>query len=128
MGGVPNNELPRYYKSAHIFCSPATGKESFGIVLLEAMSSGKPIVASRIEGYSFLVSHGHQGLLVSPKNSVALKDALALLVQDPDLRLQMGARGREAAEEYRWEVVASQVMDYYVSLTPRHALTATRTS
>ncbi len=116
LGNVPYHDLPRYYQSAHIYCAPATGRESFGIVLLEAMASGKPVVASRIEGYSAVVKHGDQGLLVPPKDSTSLADAIALLIRNSDLRYQLAARGRQTVEQYRWEKVAQRVMDFYVDL------------
>ncbi len=116
MGGVPYHDLPRYYRSAHIFTAPATGRESFGIVLLEAMAAGRPVVASSIEGYSNVVNHGEEGLLVPPKDSVALFDTLARLIRDPDLCNHMGERGMERAQAYRWEKVAQQVMDYYMDV------------
>ena len=116
MGGVPYQDLPRYYRSAHLCTAPATGRESFGIVLLEAMASGRPVVASSIEGYSNVLNHGEEGLLVPPKDSVALSEALARLIRDPELRNHMGEKGRERADMYRWEKVARQVMDYYMDV------------
>ncbi len=112
-GRVSYRDLARYYATADIFCSPATGAESFGIVLLEAMAAGKPIVASDIEGYKGLISHGQQGLLFPKRDAHALADSLAYLVKNPDLRERMGAVGRQFVEDFRWETVAQRVEDYY---------------
>ena len=112
-GKVSYDELARYYATADIFCAPATGAESFGIVLLEAMAAGKPVVASDIEGYRGIVSHGQQGLLFPRKDPDELAKDLALLVENPDLGKRMGERGRQMVEKYRWSVVASQVENYY---------------
>jgi len=116
IGYVSYDELPRYYKTADIFCSPATGQESFGIVLLEAMAIGKPIVASNIEGYASVVTHGVEGLLVPPKDDKALAQSLISLMADKSLRQQMGARGRLKAMEYSWEHIAQRVLNYYVRI------------
>jgi len=113
-GYVSYDELPRYYKTADIVCSPATGRESFGIVLLEAMAVGKPVVASNIEGYASVVTHGVDGLLVPPKDGEMLAQALISLVTDESLRQQMGAKGRLKALDYSWEHVAQKILDYYV--------------
>ena len=113
VGSVSDEDKARYYQSADIFCSPATGRESFGIVLLEGMATGKPVVASDIEGYSSLMTHGQEGLLVSPKCEDTLADAIATLLNDPALRARLGENGRRTAEQFGWERVAAQVMDYY---------------
>ena len=116
VGGVSPTQLVRYYQTAHIFCSPATGKESFGIVLLEAMAAGKPIVASRIGGYSLLLKDGHQGLLVPPNDGAALADALSVLVRNSELRRVMGERGLQYVQQYSWTKVAQRVMQYYIEV------------
>ena len=115
-GYISDSELPRYYRSADVFCAPAVGKESFGIVLLEAMAAGKPIVASDIGGYSRLIDHGAEGLLVPPKDSIELAQSLVHLLKDEDLRLRMGASGRKKAENYSWESIADQTLNYYLEL------------
>ncbi len=115
-GNVSYFDLPRYYRTADIFCSPATGRESFGIVLLEAMAAGKPIIASNIEGYANVLSHGVEGLLVPPKDKEAIAQALLSLLSDQALRQQMGCKGREKAEEHSWERIAQRTLDYYSEL------------
>ena len=115
-GHVAYDELPRYYKTADIFCTPATGCESFGIVLLEAMAIGKPVVASNIEGYANVVAHGAEGLLVPPKDGKMLAQALISLMNDESLRQQMGARGQLKSKGYGWERLAQRVLDYYLTV------------
>jgi phosphatidylinositol alpha-mannosyltransferase len=115
-GYVSFEDLPRYYNTADIFCSPATGWESFGMVLMEAMATGKPIVASDIPGYAGLISHGVEGLLVKPQDEKALASALMILLRDKSMREKMGEKGKLKAKDYSWEVVARKVMEYYEKL------------
>ena len=112
-GYVPDTVLPRYYGSADIFCAPATGAESFGIVLLEAMASGLPVVATEIEGYMSVLEPGRDSLTVQPKGWAELGSALLILARDHDLRRRMGAYGLEKARRYAWEVVAQQIVEVY---------------
>jgi len=112
-GYVSDEDLPRYYHTADIFCAPATGYESFGIVLLEAMAASKPIVASNIGGYASVVTRDVDGLLVNPGDVKTLAGAIDLLIKDEALRKRLGANGRLKAEEYSWDKVAHRVMDYY---------------
>ena len=113
VGQASDEDKARYYQSADVFCAPATGRESFGIVLLEAMAAGKPLVATEIEGYSSVVTHGREGLLVPPKDDEALADAIATVLKDPDLGARLGANGRRRADEFRWEHVGGRVMRCY---------------
>jgi len=112
-GYVPESEKPRYYASCDIFCAPATGDESFGIVLLEAMASGKPIVATSIDGFREVVSHGREGLLVERKSKRQLSYALQTLINNAALREEMGLAGQQTARQYDWERVIDQVTDVY---------------
>jgi len=116
IGYAAYRDLPRYYQTADIVCCPATGRESFGIVLLEAMAVGKPVVASNIQGYNSVVTHDAEGLLVPPKNAEKLAQALTSLMTDGALRQQMGNEGRLKAVQYDWENVAQRVMNYYLSV------------
>jgi len=109
----------RYFASADIFCAPSTGQESFGIVLLEAMAAGLPIVASDIHGYKNVVSRDVEGYLVEPRNPRAIAAALYKLAGDPDLRHRMGEAGRAKAEDYSWERVTQQLVAYYHEVRDR---------
>ena len=115
-GPVSYEELPRYYQSAHIFCAPSTGEESFGIVLLEAMAAGRPIVASDIPGYASVMQNGLAGLMAPPRDEEALATVLSKLIQDEGLRKKLGEGGRSLAPQYSWDKVSRQVIDYYLQL------------
>lgn len=115
-GTVPFDMLPRYYASAHVLCAPATGEESFGMVLVEGMASGKPVVASNIDGFSQVMTHGQEGLLVPPRDQNALTEALDWVMANPSLAQEMGERGRQRALAYDWMNIAQQVGRLYQRL------------
>jgi phosphatidyl-myo-inositol alpha-mannosyltransferase len=113
IGEVSSADLPRYYASCDVFCAPSIHGESFGLVLLEAMASGKPVVASHIPGYAGVVSHNKDGLLVEPKDSMSVALALVRLLADSDLRARLSATGRLTSELYAWPQVAARVLEVY---------------
>jgi phosphatidylinositol alpha-mannosyltransferase len=113
IGYATYSDLPRYYRTADIICCPATGWESFGIVLIEAMAVGTAVVASNISGYASVLTHDAEGLLVPPKNVPQLAEALLSLADDKPRRQQMGQKGIITAKEYSWENVAKRVLDCY---------------
>ncbi|TFG45356.1 MAG: glycosyltransferase family 1 protein [Dehalococcoidia bacterium] len=120
---VSYDDLPRYYTTADIYCAPATGHESFGIVLLEAMSMGIPVVASNISGYASVLTHEGEGLLVKPKNANDLAKAINILVEDRPLREKLGRQGLETVQNYSWEKVAKRVVEYYQLVLLRNGKT-----
>lgn len=116
MGYASPDDLPKYYRTADVYCSPATGGESFGIVLTEAMASGTAVVASDIGGYRWVVTPGQEGLLVPPRNPQHLANALITLANDPDRRKQMGQAGLVTAKKYSWNSVTDQIEQVYRKL------------
>ncbi|HEY33335.1 MAG TPA: glycosyltransferase family 4 protein [Dehalococcoidia bacterium] len=113
VGFAPEEDKPRYYKTADIFSVPATGRESQGLILLEAMAMGTPVVATSIAGYASVVTHGEDGLLVPPRNYQELSQALLTLLEDEKLRQQMGEKGKAKAKDYDWKVVSRKLLDFY---------------
>ena len=119
-GSVPEEDKARYYKTADVYCSPATSHESFGIVLLEGMAVGKPVVASHIDGYSSVITHGQDGLLVPPRNSKYLALTLVNLLQDSELQKNLSQKARKTAENYSWEKLARKVSEYYTEVLEQY--------
>lgn len=115
-GFVEAERLPGCYAAGDVFCAPSTGQESFGIVLLEAMASGIPVVASSIPGYSRIVRHERDGFLVPPRDVSAWTRALRLLVDDPVRRHRMGSLGVADAARYDWNRVASEMLEIYAEV------------
>ena len=113
LGRVPEGQKAQLFKTADIYVSPATGRESFGIVLLEAMSAGAPIICSDIHGYRGVVRRDRDGLLVEPGNADALAASIRRLIDDPQLRAQLSRAGEERAQLFTWERVGQAVEEYY---------------
>jgi len=113
LGRVSDDEKASLFKTADVYVSPATGGESFGIVLLEAMAAGTPIVCSDIHGYKGVVRRGREGILVPPRKPKAIAAGIAQLLGDDELRATMTENGVERAGAFSWERVTARVDDYY---------------
>lgn len=117
LGRLDSADLPAVYAAADLFVAPALGGESFGIVLVEAMAAGTPVVASAIPGYAAVVRDGVDGRLVPPGDVDALATAMEALVTNPRLRRALAAEGRRRAADYDWGEVADRIRNVYASLT-----------
>lgn len=113
LGRVDNDELPRFFASCDLFVAPALGGESFGIVLIEAMAAGCPVVASDIPGYASVVIDGRNGRLVPPHDPAALADAIAALLDNPALAQALARAADADVERYDWAAVATEVREVY---------------
>lgn len=119
LGHVPAADLPRWYATGDLFVSPATGNESFGIVLLEAMASGRAVLASDIPGYRTVIQPGENGVVFPPGEVPALAQALVSLVGDDARRRALAERGRARALEFAWPLITARIEDIYRSVLER---------
>jgi phosphatidylinositol alpha-mannosyltransferase len=113
LGAVPHEDLPGYHAACHAFLAAATGQESFGIVLVEAMAAGLPVVCTDIPGYREVVRDGEEGLLAPPGDDAALAARLARVLRDADLARRLGEAGRRRASSYAWDGVAARLEELY---------------
>lgn len=112
-GAVPFDRMASFYRRCSVFCLP-TLAEAFGVSLLQAMASGRPVVACGVGGVPEVVEDGGSGLLVPPRAPARLAEALIRLLRDAGLRRAMGARGRRLCEErYDWEIVVDRMEEVY---------------
>jgi phosphatidylinositol alpha-mannosyltransferase len=115
----PEATLAEHYRQCDLFVSPATGQESFGIVLLEAMASARPVVCTAIRGYRDVIDPAG-ARLVPPGDPAALADAIGGLLPDAERRRAMGEVNRRRAEAYDWQRVAVRVREVYVEALRSH--------
>jgi len=112
-GFVPHNELGPLYERAAVVAVPSH-REGFGVVCLEAMAHGRPVVASAVGGLLDLVVDGETGLFVPPRDVPALRDALERLLADAELRTRLGAAARERVREhFGWPAVTTATIEAY---------------
>ncbi len=120
VGRVDDAQVSRYFASADAFVAPALGGESFGVVLLEGMAAGVPVIASDIPGYRAVIEgDGSQpaGLLCAPGSPQALAHALRRVLDDAELRRSLIAAGRVRADAHDWPHVATRVAEVYAKVS-----------
>ena len=115
LGKRDQKTLPYYYSAAEVVVMPSH-YESFGMVALEAMACGTPVIASQVGGLAFLVKDGETGYFVPAQNPEALAEKLRLIFVEPDLRASFGERAAAYALGFRWETITSQVASLYRSI------------
>jgi D-inositol-3-phosphate glycosyltransferase len=118
VGSRAQEDLPNYYSAADACVMPSL-YESFGMVALEAMACGTPVIASRVGGLTYTVRDGETGYLVPEKDPKALAEKLDLVLTDRPLRNRLGSRATQVAKEYGWEKVAEQIRRLYPELGVR---------
>ncbi len=118
LGQVSDADRVRMLHSVDVFCAPNTGGESFGYVLVEAMASGAPIVASDIDAFHQVLRGGEAGELFETGNPAALAAAASRLLDDPARRAELAANAAAAVREFDWSVVARDVVRVYQAVAP----------
>lgn len=112
LGKRAQSSLPYYYSAAEVVIMPSH-YESFGMVALEAMACGTPVVASQVGGLAFLIQDGVTGYVVPGGDPVALSERLALLISQPALRRRLGEQASAYAKDYAWENITERVINLY---------------
>ena len=119
LDAVPHDDLPLYYNAADI-CVVPSYYESFGLVAVEAMACGVPVIASRVGGLKETVQDGQTGYLVPWLCPEPFAERLDLLLSNEPLRRSLGREARVAAERYHWSEVAARVEDVYHDLVSQY--------
>lgn len=119
VGSQPQDQLPAFYAAADVVAVPSR-YESFGLVAVEALACGVPVVASRAGGLRFTIDEGVSGLLVKPQSPSALAGGIARILGDDALRSAMASAARPSVERYAWTNIARQVMHVYRRLAEGH--------
>ncbi len=115
LGKRDQDSLPYYYAAADVVVMPSH-YESFGMVALEAMACGTPVIATEVGGLAFVVREGETGYLIPVDDPEALCDRLLRLMTDPELRFRLGRRAAEYARGYSWEIITERLVDVYREL------------
>ncbi len=112
LGTQDQDRLVHYYSAAHLVVMPSH-YESFGLVAVEAMACGTPVIASKVGGLTYTIEDGVNGYLVPKKDYEAMADKIALLLKDEALQRQLGQQARQSVQRFGWHKIATQILDVY---------------
>lgn len=112
-GAITPENLPYYYATADIYCSPAIYGESFGIILLEAMACSVPVVASDIKGYNEVITNKENGLLIPPMDVEKLAYTIIEVIQNKELKNKLKRNGLKKVQDYSWDKITDRILEYY---------------
>ncbi len=121
-GAVGQTRLPLYYSAADVCVMPSY-YESFGLVAVESLACGTPVIASAVGGLTKIIRHGENGLLIAERTPVAFAAGIRQLHNQPQLRLSLAQRARDSIAHLSWSAIAGEVGDLYQTLLERHAAT-----
>jgi glycosyltransferase involved in cell wall biosynthesis len=113
-GNVSDDELPKYYAISDVLVLPSKDRcEGFGLVLLEANATGKPVIGSAVGGIPSVIKDGHNGILVPPSDPNVLASTIRRALKDEGMLREMGKNGRRFAKDHDWSIVAEQTESVY---------------
>jgi phosphatidylinositol alpha-mannosyltransferase len=118
LGELTEPEKAAFLRSVDVYCAPNLMGESFGVVLLEAMAAGAPVVASDLDAFARVLADGAAGVLVRRGDAADLAAALSGLLAEPARRAQLAEAGRQAVAGYDWSVVAQRILAVYETVAP----------
>lgn len=119
LGFIPVPKVASVYRSVDLYTSPAVGGETFGIVLLEAMACGIPVVASDIPGYRTVITDGENGLLAKIKDPLQYAQIIIRVLKNEEIKKRLIEEGLKTARQYSWNVVAEKVEEAYLETKKR---------
>jgi phosphatidylinositol alpha-mannosyltransferase len=125
LGMVSDEDKARFLRSIDLYVAPNTGGESFGIILVEAMSAGAPVLAADLDAFAQVLDQGAAGELFANEDADDLAAAALRLLADPDRRAALRERGSEHVRRFDWSTVGADILSVYETVTDGAAAVAT---
>lgn len=121
---VSDEDKARLLRSVDLYVAPNTGGESFGIILVEALSAGAPVLASDLDAFAQVLDQGAAGELFANEDADALAEAAVRLLEDPARRAALRKRGSAHVRRFDWSTVGADIMSVYETVTAGAAAVA----